>query len=122
VSLLRRSAGPRERDHGLELVSLLASGVPVTLPDDRQMKIGVLRTQSPCVDQLAGSGCLGGPPDDVEIMLVLRQDRVFYSYRDLKLEAGDRIVAVASPAAWGRLREHLDSVTLPPAQVAPGSP
>ena len=97
------STGAKGR--GLELISLLTSGVPVTLPDDEQIRIGVLRPNSCWIGQAVPS------ENGVEFILVLRQNRVLFPHPDLKLEAGDQIIAVAAQAEWAGLREHLDSVS-----------
>jgi CIC family chloride channel protein len=99
------STGAKGR--GLELISLLTSGVPVTLPDGEQIRIGVLRSDSPWAGQAVPS------ENGVEFILVLRRDRVLFPHPDLKLEAGDQLVAVAAQAGWAGLGEHLDSVSKP---------
>jgi CIC family chloride channel protein len=95
---------------GLEVISLLASGVPVSLAGDRQIRIGTLRPKSPCVGQPIEAGCLAGPKNEVELILVIRANRVLLPHADLKLEIGDQIVAVATDAEWARLAEHLYTV------------
>ncbi len=97
---------------GLELISLLACGMPVSLTDEKQIRIGVLRPKSPCVGQPITSGCLGSN-EDVEFILVLRGKCSFWPRADVKLEAGDRLVAVASEKAWAGLAEHLDHFAAP---------
>ena len=92
------------RGRGLELISLLTSGVPVTLPDDEQIRIGVLRRNSAWVGQAVPS------ENGVEFILVFRGNRVLFPHPGLELEAGDQLVAVAAQAEWAGLGEHLDSV------------
>ena len=99
---------------GLELMSLLASGMPVSLPDNRQLKIGLLRPKSPCIGQSVDSGCLGESREDLEVVLILRGSRVLRPNPELRLEASDQLVAIASEAAWNGLREHLDSISPTP--------
>ena len=93
---------------GLELVSLAAAGVPIKLVEGKQIRMGTLRAQSSCVGQPVESGCLGGMEDDVKWILVMRGNQALWPRSDLKLEAGDRLVAVASDAAWANLAAHLD--------------
>jgi len=102
------------KGRGLELISLLTSGVPVTLPDHEQIRLGVLRRDSAWVGQAV--------PDThgVEFILVLRNNRVLFTHPDLKLEAGDQLVAVAAQAEWVGLKEQLDSVSKRHLQAAPG--
>jgi len=95
---------------GLELMSLLASGVPVTVTEGRQIRIGVLRPKSPCAGKTIESRCFGEIGNDLELILVLRDNRSLWPHPDLKLEAGDRLVTLASPSAWASLAPHLDHV------------
>jgi len=94
---------------GLELMSLLASGVPISLVTGKRIRIGVLRPKSPCVGREIGSGCLG-TNEDVEFILVLRGNRSLWPHSDLKLEAGDRLIAVATDAGWLSLSAHFNEV------------
>ncbi len=110
------SAGPPGRR--LELISLLASGVPVSLPGGKQLRIGLLRPKSPCVGRALDSPCLGGSPDEVEFILVLRRKRVIFPHRGLILEPEDQLVAIASDGGWAGLRANLESVADPHAQLA----
>lgn len=91
----------------LDLLALLTSGIPVDLPDGKQLTIGVLRSESSCVGQPIQSGCLG-ETDDEEIVAVLRQGRMLLPHPDTVLRAKDQLLVITSPQAWGRwLAEHL---------------
>ncbi len=103
--LKTHAASGSPKDRGLELISLLTSGIPVSLPDREQLKIGVLRSDSPWVGQPVPS------TKNVEFILVLRGSRTFFPNPDLKLAAGDQLVAIAPQAEWAGLQEHLDPVT-----------
>ena len=122
LDLLRSHHGsPGQPETRLELISLLASGMPVSLPGDKQIKIGILRSKSTCVGQRVGSECWGGMRGDFETILILRRSRVLAPHPDIKLEAGDQVIAIASPTAWKAAQEHLDMVPppLPELAVAP---
>ncbi|MGE0822403.1 MAG: chloride channel protein [Candidatus Binatia bacterium] len=91
----------------LDLLDLLTSGVPVDLPDGKQLTIGVLRTESSCVGQPIQSDCLGDA-DDEEIVAVLRQGRLLLPHPDTVLRAKDQLFVISSPRTWSRLlAEHL---------------
>lgn len=103
-------------DRGVELLSLLSSGVPVSLADGKRIRIGVVRPKSPCVGQAITAGCLKGQ-DEVEFILVLRGNRALWPHADLKLEAGDRLIAVTSDSDWASLGVHLARTGEPAAVV-----
>lgn len=104
------------KTRGLEVMSLLASGVPVSLVEGKQIRIGALRPKSPCVGQTIAS-CLG-QNEDVELILVLRDNRVLWPHSDLKLEAHDRFIAVATDAGWTSLAPHLEEIATVTSKVA----
>lgn len=93
---------------GLDLAPLLASGVPVSLGAGKQLRLGVLRPGSSCAGQPVN--CLSGGQKGVEFILVLRGNEALLPQQDLKLEAGDRLVALTSETAWSGLAAHLDNV------------
>jgi CIC family chloride channel protein len=91
----------------LDLLELLTSGIPVDLPDGKQLTIGMLRAESSCVGQPIQSGCLG-KTDEEEIVAVLRQGRMLLPHPDTVLRAEDQLLVIASPQTWARwLVEHL---------------
>jgi len=108
VDLLRtHHVSASTRGRGLDLISLLASGVPVVLPGNAQLKIGVLRAKSAWVGHSVPSR------DGVEFIVVLRDKQILFPHADLTLEAGDLLIAIATQSTWAGLREHLDSVPKP---------
>lgn len=113
--LKTHSVSTGDKGRGLGLVSLLTSGVPVTLPDHEQIRIGVLRRKSAWIGQAVPS------EKGVEFILVIRGNRVLFPHPDLKLEAGDELVAIAAQTEWSGLAEHLDSVAKPRLQPEPGA-
>jgi chloride channel protein, CIC family len=103
-------------DRSIELISLLTSGVPVSLADGKRIRIGALKPRSSCVGQPITAGCLGGT-DEVEFILVLRGNHALWPHSDLKLEAGDRLIAIASDSGWSGLDNHLADVAPPASRV-----
>ncbi|HUB83717.1 MAG TPA: chloride channel protein [Bryobacteraceae bacterium] len=91
----------------LGLIELLNSGVPINVIEGKQMRIGALRPDSPCVGQKIESACLG-QSQDVEIILILRGNTVFWPKSAPKLQGGDRVIAVTSEAAWAQLSEQFE--------------
>lgn len=90
----------------LDLIPLLASGVPVNLGDGIQLRIGAMRGDSPCVGQAVE--CLVHN-DGSQVVLVVRGDQLIQPTPELRFEQGDRLLVVASDSAWTALSGHLDS-------------
>jgi len=102
----RSLAGPL---HGrLDLLTLLRSGTPVELPDDRCLTVGVLKADSPLVHKpVAGEG--GAFDPETRVIGIIRGDHMIGVRADTPLEAGDRLIVVTTPDGLARLREHVDS-------------
>ncbi len=105
---------PPDLEH-LSLIPLLRAGVPVDLPDGKQLQLGVLSPESPWVGRPLPPEIRH--PGQAELIAVLRGDHLLLPERTLVLEARDRLLFLAGPAAWKQLRKHLAAVT--PASGAP---
>lgn len=90
-----------------DLVSLLRSGIPVELPGERLLTIGVLRPDSTFVGQALGAEevLLAG---DTSVIGIIRGERMLPPRPDTALVAGDRLILLTTRAALERLRPHLD--------------
>jgi CIC family chloride channel protein len=95
----------------LDLWSLLKSGVAVKLAGGKELTIGVLRPESPWVGQPLGSGHRKEFGDDIEIIAILRRERMLLPHFDTVLQAGDRLLAIVSPQEKEGLRRHLAPVS-----------
>jgi len=87
----------------VKLKGLLASGIPVTLPDGKQLVMGVVRPESPVVGMKISANL---PPEldgDVKILAAFREGRTYLPYSNFALEGGDQMLVVATPAARERL-------------------
>jgi hypothetical protein len=95
----------------IHLVPLLTAGIPVDLPDNMQLRVGVLRPDSNCVGQplrTVQTGCLAGVQGSLEVIAVLRNGKAYLRDTDLKLEKGDHLLIVCSPQAFEKISPHLD--------------
>ncbi len=108
MDLLRTRDGWKIPDfEGLELISLVEAGVPVRLPDGREIRQGVLRPESAYVGKALESVVIG-PERQVELILVLRQSRTLWPRPGLCLEEGDHLVTISSAAGWERFLSNVD--------------
>jgi len=89
----------------LDLVSLLRSGIPVELPGDRRVIVGVLRSDSEWAGRPADAGVVSA---DTSIIGVIRGEHMLVPRPDTPLEAGDRLVLLTTAQDLKRVRPHLD--------------
>ena len=87
----------------LDLASLLDSGVPVEIGEGHQLALVTLTAESPCVGTPVREGCPDAFGDDLEMVLVVRGHELLPSTSRSPLQAGDRLLLIAAPAARSRL-------------------
>ena len=92
----------------LDLVSLLRAGVPVELPGDRRLVVGVLRESSPVVGTTVGESGRKLDGGDTTIIAILRGEHMLVPTGATVLEAGDRLVLVARADALATLRNNVE--------------
>ena len=91
----------------LDLRQLIASGIPVDLPGNKQMIIGILRADSSYVGKPIREYFSQNKRDEVEIVTIFRKGNTLLPHDDLELMAEDRLLAIASPAGREELEHHL---------------
>ena len=104
----RRLAVPPDVSH-VDLRTLLTAGIPVELPDDKQLVFGTLRAESAYVGQPASMGFPPAAESDSELVAVLRDGHTLLPHPGLELRARDGLLAIVSPEWRERLQEHLDT-------------
>lgn len=93
-----------------KLKGLLASGIPVTMPDGRQLLLGVIRPDSPFAGMTIPGKHLPDMADQVEVLAAFREGRTYHPRSDFVLRAGDQLLVIASPGARERLGRHFASI------------
>jgi len=91
----------------LDLLSLLRTGIPVELPGDRRLVIGVLRSDSPYRRQPLGASN-GHLDEHTQIFAIMRGEHMMVPRPDTVLEAGDRLILVTTKAGFEGLKAHVD--------------
>jgi len=79
----------------------------VDLPGEKQMIIGILRTDSSYVGKPIREYFSLNKRDEVEIVTVFRKGNTLLPHDSLVLMAGDRLLAITSPAGRKQLSHHL---------------
>ncbi|MGW8318613.1 MAG: chloride channel protein [Candidatus Promineifilaceae bacterium] len=88
----------------LDLQTLLESGVPIDLPEGKQLNIGVLMEDTPYVGQTLGTVFRkNGHSNGIEIAAVLRDHHTLLPEADIRLQVGDELLVITSPLTWERL-------------------
>ncbi len=91
----------------LNLLSLLRSGIPVTLPGGRHITVGVLKEESGLVG-LTVADAMKRLGTDAELIALLRGERMRPPRGESQLEGGDRLILLATDEVRDNLSEDLD--------------
>jgi CIC family chloride channel protein len=91
----------------LDLLALLRAGIPVELPGDRCLVIGVLRPDSPYRSRPLGAGN-GKLEENTQIFGIIRGEHMMAPRPDTVLEPGDRLILLTTKAGLDGLKQHVD--------------
>ena len=92
----------------IDLVSLLRSGIPVELSEDRRLVVGVLKPDSPYGGTTVGASGRQLDGGNANIIAILRGEHMSVPNARTTLQAGDRLIVVASVTGVERLRRDLE--------------
>jgi CIC family chloride channel protein len=90
----------------LDLRALLASGIPVDLPDGKRLAIGILKRKSPYVGKLVMESFPLDGHQQLQVVALFRQGHMLLPHSRLTFHDGDRLLVVTTPEAWDRLSQH----------------
>jgi CIC family chloride channel protein len=105
----RRISLPRTFSH-LNLYSILTSGIPVHLPDGKQLTVGVLKPESSWVGKTFETGILSEVGEEMEIIAIFRNGHLIFPHPDTVLESGEQVLIVATNEAVKWLVEHISPI------------
>jgi CIC family chloride channel protein len=96
-------------DDRVNLENLLATGLPIDLEDDKQLRLGRLVEDSPLDGQKVRDLLEVLPADlkdDVRVSAIFRGRHTLIPYGDLTFKPGDRVLFIATPQAWEPLSDY----------------
>ena len=96
----------------LDLRALLASGIPVDLPDGKRLALGRLKAKSPYVGRSVQESFPVDSRAGLEVVAVFREGQTLLPYSDLILQGEDQLLVFALPDAWSQLEPHLSPPSL----------
>jgi chloride channel protein, CIC family len=106
--MLKETPTPALRQVGhVDLRVLLESGVPLDLPDGKQLCVARLAPESPLVGQAIIAQRFAGIAAGVELVAVLRETYTVLAGSGAKLRGGDTLVLIAPGGALQPLAGHL---------------
>ena len=94
-----------------DLLALSTSGVAIELPDGKQLSLGTLRSPNASSESTLSVVELEQGSTEAQILAIFRQNHILVPRADMMVEAGDQLLLLAPPEAWGRLEHFLDRFT-----------
>jgi CIC family chloride channel protein len=92
----------------VNLLSLLSAGIPVELPGERRILVGVLKKTSPVVGNTIAGGASLLAAGGVSIITMIRNEGMLAPRASTEFKAGDRMMIVVDAADVEALRDHLE--------------
>jgi Trk K+ transport system NAD-binding subunit len=77
-----------------------------SLTDGRWRTKNILKPKSPYVGKLGQQLFPVGEKDEIQVVAIFRQGHTLLPHAAVLLQAEDRLLAIATPAAWETLEEH----------------
>jgi CIC family chloride channel protein len=93
----------------IDLRNLLLTGVPIDLPENHQMVIVTVQPGSPSLNKTVHELFPLDTKDDVEIIAGFHRDRLLLPHSEIKLNAGDRLLAIVSLAGKESLNNSIST-------------
>jgi len=94
----------------LDLRQLLAAGIPVDLPDRKRLLMGVLDAESSYVGKRLALCFPVANQDHLELIAVLRGGHTLLPHTNVRLQAGDCLLVIASLEGQEQLAPHLAAI------------
>ena len=91
----------------LDFVSLIKSGIPLDLPDDKKLFIGVIEKKSKCIGSMIKDYCLYEEERSWEIAGILRDQHLIIPHSNTVLEEKDQLIIFGTKRSVEKLKEKL---------------
>ena len=98
---------PMDKLGRIDLLRLLRSRIRFDLPGRRQLTMCVVSETSPLVGKTIRMLYQQLGEKDFELLATMRREHVLLPHPDTLLEANDRVISIASPAAQRELVKYL---------------
>ena len=95
----------------LDLRTLVASGIPIDLPDNKQLRIGIISPKSPLIGKTVADLIPKDEENKQEIIAIFRDGHTIIPHPNVQLKLDDRILMMAGPHYWEEIENSLTPLT-----------
>ncbi len=104
----------------LDLRTLVASGIPIDLPDNKQLRIGIIGPKSPLIGKTVNDLIPEDKGNQQEIVAIFRDGHTIIPHPNVRLMLDDRILMMVGPLYWDKLENFL--TPLKPTEIIKNNP
>ena len=104
----------------LDLRTLVASGIPIDLPDNKQLRIGIIGPKSPLIGKTVNDLIPEDKGNQQEIVAIFRDGHTIIPHPNVQLMLDDRILMMVGPLYWDKLENFL--TPLKPTEIIKNNP
>jgi CIC family chloride channel protein len=90
----------------LDLRTLLDTGIPIDLPDDRRLIVGIINNGSACIGKEANLSFPLERDNQIDLVAVFRGNNLLFPVPSLRLQADDRLLLIVASNALEELEKH----------------
>ncbi len=97
----------------VDLRAVLASGVPLDLPDGKRVVMGRIEKKSPYARQPVEKLMQDIPADEGEVVAIFRNGHTLIPHKEMRLEVGDLVLLILPRDVWARIAAYFTPLTPP---------
>ncbi len=96
----------------IDLMSLLESGIPLELPEGKQLMLASLKASSKCIGTKLNENCLLNNEADWEVISVVRDDHLFIPFKGMMLKQNDELLILTYSDQIEKIEEHIKPISI----------
>jgi CIC family chloride channel protein len=104
--LAKRKINLPETISHLNLRTLLDTGIPIDLPENRRLIVGTIKRGSDCIGKKAEVSFSPEQKNKIDLVAVFRGNNMLFPTSKLRLQADDRLLLIVAPGAVDQLKKH----------------
>lgn len=90
----------------LNLMGLLESGVPIDLPNKKQLFLGTIQPHSSCIGKSIDEQCNLAESEDWKIIALFRKEQLVIPHPTTTIQKDDRMLILATPEQLEKFKSH----------------
>ena len=98
--LARRKVNIPENISHVDLRTLIDAGIPIDLPENHRLLVGIIRKDSDFIGKQAASCFPPEQDNQIDLVGIFRGTKLLFPDSNLRIRADDRLLLITTPDAW----------------------